>query len=68
MSLPDNIASYLMEAGRDINPNICMCSHNYWMYTASVQLHVKLKRSFSGFRPIKTFLRSSMSIARLSGL
>ena len=36
MSLPDHIASCLIEANRDINTNLY--SLNYWMYTASVQL------------------------------
>ena len=61
----ENIANCLKEADRDVYPNIST------LLTIGCTLPVsscEAERSFSGFRRIKTFLRSSMGIERLAGL
>ena len=59
------IADTLLDTSADLYPNVCTCLHILLSMPVST---ATAERSFSAMRRLKTYLRSTMSTERMSGL
>ena len=60
-----NIADTIVNMNAELYPNICTCLHVLLCMPVST---ATAERSFSSMRRLKTYLRSTMSTVRMSGL